>query len=432
MKKSNKRGFTIVELVIVIAVIAILAAVLIPTFSNVIKKAQTSADIQACRQMNEYLAVNEVLAGKTITDAIDALEEGGMSAKNYKPLTAGCFYFWDDAANRVVYTSYNSSTKEYDVIYPEGFVKEGQWFSLSATLAEVSYSDVLSVSEGTVTLNNPTAEQFASFANDLRDLAIVNNSGGLSGFSRESATGMASNDVYFVKGQDIVINLDSDLDLKGAVVNLYLCDCSFTLNGNGHTISGISDISGFAVTDANIDNTFRSYGAGIVGYACDCEIVFNNVTIKHSVFGKDDLSGGAVLVGFLKKASVAGHTHSTSLTVNNVHVDNCEVFGNKKVGIITGTIRNDASLNISGYNTVKNCTISAVGAEENQGAAVICGCVQKSTLSTNSVTYSTAIHDLETERKIIEIDESTVKINATNNYFETWYMLTEATLNTPE
>ena len=43
MKKLNKKGFTIVELVIVIAVIAILAAVLIPTFSNVVEKAQISA-----------------------------------------------------------------------------------------------------------------------------------------------------------------------------------------------------------------------------------------------------------------------------------------------------------------------------------------------------------------------------------------------------
>ena len=35
---KSKKGFTIVELVIVIAVIAILAAVLIPTFSNLVKK----------------------------------------------------------------------------------------------------------------------------------------------------------------------------------------------------------------------------------------------------------------------------------------------------------------------------------------------------------------------------------------------------------
>lgn len=42
MKKSNRKGFTIVELVIVIAVIAILAAVLIPTFASIVKKANDS------------------------------------------------------------------------------------------------------------------------------------------------------------------------------------------------------------------------------------------------------------------------------------------------------------------------------------------------------------------------------------------------------
>ncbi len=43
MKKMNKKGFTIVELVIVIAVIAILAAVMIPTFGGIIKKANKSS-----------------------------------------------------------------------------------------------------------------------------------------------------------------------------------------------------------------------------------------------------------------------------------------------------------------------------------------------------------------------------------------------------
>ena len=47
MKRNNKKGFTIVELVIVIAVIAILAAVMIPTFGGIIKKANNSAVQQA-------------------------------------------------------------------------------------------------------------------------------------------------------------------------------------------------------------------------------------------------------------------------------------------------------------------------------------------------------------------------------------------------
>lgn len=47
MKKvCSKKGFTLVELVIVIAVIAILAGVMIATFSNVVGDANASADLQ--------------------------------------------------------------------------------------------------------------------------------------------------------------------------------------------------------------------------------------------------------------------------------------------------------------------------------------------------------------------------------------------------
>ena len=43
---KDKKAFTLVELVIVIAVIAILAAVLIPTFSGIVLRARTSSVLQ--------------------------------------------------------------------------------------------------------------------------------------------------------------------------------------------------------------------------------------------------------------------------------------------------------------------------------------------------------------------------------------------------
>ena len=63
MFKTKKKGFTIVELVIVIAVIAILAAVLIPTFASVINNAEASTAMQACKSAySEYLS--DVASGK--------------------------------------------------------------------------------------------------------------------------------------------------------------------------------------------------------------------------------------------------------------------------------------------------------------------------------------------------------------------------------
>jgi len=60
VKKFNNKGFTIVELVIVIAVIAILAAVLIPTFSGITNRAEESARLQETRNaMMNYLAQQE-------------------------------------------------------------------------------------------------------------------------------------------------------------------------------------------------------------------------------------------------------------------------------------------------------------------------------------------------------------------------------------
>ena len=53
MNNKLRKGFTIVELVIVIAVIAILAGVLIPTFSSITKNAKQSAAMQQARNAME-------------------------------------------------------------------------------------------------------------------------------------------------------------------------------------------------------------------------------------------------------------------------------------------------------------------------------------------------------------------------------------------
>ena len=102
MKRQNRKGFTIVELVIVIAVIAILAAVLIPTFAGLVAKANAAADQQAVRQMNQAIA----MTGKEITDIntlIDTLDEQGYnSKKTLVPVSKGHTFYWDETTNKII------------------------------------------------------------------------------------------------------------------------------------------------------------------------------------------------------------------------------------------------------------------------------------------------------------------------------------------
>ena len=97
MIKNNRKGFTITELVIVIAVIAILAAVLIPTFSGVITKANESAALQEARNINtEYLAEINYAAGDEAGDyyiQVDdfwfEVNDGTLSAEPVNEPTTG-------------------------------------------------------------------------------------------------------------------------------------------------------------------------------------------------------------------------------------------------------------------------------------------------------------------------------------------------------
>lgn len=75
MKKFNKKGFTIVELVIVIAVIAILSAVLIPTFSNVIENANETAALQEAKnKLSAYVGYMGA-EGKALNDGVVFIAE---------------------------------------------------------------------------------------------------------------------------------------------------------------------------------------------------------------------------------------------------------------------------------------------------------------------------------------------------------------------
>lgn len=99
---SARKGFTIVELTIVIAVIAILAAVLIPTFVSLVKKANNSADVQMVTNINKYLAAMEATDGKNVTmaDAVKDAEDAGYKAAILTASNPDNTILWDKKNDR--------------------------------------------------------------------------------------------------------------------------------------------------------------------------------------------------------------------------------------------------------------------------------------------------------------------------------------------
>ena len=143
MIKRLKKAFTITELVIVIAVIAILAAVLIPTFSNVIERANQSAALQTCTNaLKDYqaLAIDEETGVADDMDGIVFVNDGYA----YVYLNSQLHYIGETKDLMKVNTTYAISNKidEAGTILP---VPTNETGTASVTVSFTKDSDTTKV-----------------------------------------------------------------------------------------------------------------------------------------------------------------------------------------------------------------------------------------------------------------------------------------------
>ena len=151
--KKFKKGFTIVELVIVIAVIAILAAVLIPTFSSIVHNARVSSDKQIVRNLNTALNADEVMNGKPLTmhDALMVAEEAGYNVEKINASATDNEILWNSKAN--VFCYLNNGTIEYIPNTSDADATEADLWVISDTDVDETYSTYYTNNDYVETLN---------------------------------------------------------------------------------------------------------------------------------------------------------------------------------------------------------------------------------------------------------------------------------------
>lgn len=220
--KTNNKGFTLVELIIVIAVIGVLAAILIPVFSNMIEKANNKSALSDAKNALEIY----------IADSIDYT--GGL------PIGEGSVFKIKKANKDWYYTYYENALHEgtgaenanalRPIPIPENSIKimasDSVYISEQDATTEI-YDNL----PNTVIIYNTGAN--ATYTPPTEDIEYDGD------FILISKQSQLTSEFLTANGMDKKYKLKNDITLTG---NFTPINDAFTgeFNGNGKTISGLN------------------------------------------------------------------------------------------------------------------------------------------------------------------------------------------------
>ena len=117
-KKKRNGGFTLVELLVVIAVLAVLATVSIVGYTSFVEKAKVSVDVQTLEQLNLVLMANEQSGNgaQNVKDAYNQIYQAGLMPM-YTPQGSNLGVCWDSQTNRFVLFQSGANANQGKIVH---------------------------------------------------------------------------------------------------------------------------------------------------------------------------------------------------------------------------------------------------------------------------------------------------------------------------
>ena len=337
--KQTKKGFTLVELLVVIAILAILATVSVVGYTSFITKAQISADEQAVVQMNVVLQSvqaggEEILVddnqGQTCINIFNNLIENGYSDEfhtYYAKHSIG--YVVDHGIIYLVLVEDNAVT------FPEKYAGNDYNIFFKPTNNTAEFEEALNSGFALLT-QNAVFEQALKIT---KDVTIVGNGNVLS--------------------DDTVLNVDSSANSVIAIDN--------NTEAITVTMSGVT-----------IDNSQGYYSRGLnLGYNTKkVTLILDNCNIRSLYYalnvGGFNEEGVDIIV---RNSTIEGWAAANIRSRANITFENCTLIGNATSSEVFGTINIGMPATVGGETTTpigskltfKNCTIEANNVQPGYG-----------------------------------------------------------------
>ena len=344
IKKRIKKGFTLVELVVVIAVIAILAAVSVGAYFGITDSANRSADEQAVTQMNTMLETYEILNGKVddVEEAKDIFEDNGLT--NYTPFYGKNTFYWTYDDSRVIIWE-----EDKGVTYPSWAVDKYKSYSESLETS----ADWYNLEDETKTVNFKNS--FLETIGDLQEDSVI--------VLEENSTLDIGNEDFVNIGKVFESNNNIDnitIDLNGSTIDantpspdgsLYSLDVPInkTLIIENGTINANADESTQGIIALNTGSTvilrnveLNTNGSSIYTSSPAPEVIIENSVINAGSYGIGSNAKNTAEIYILIKVknSVINASQGIYLNVKGTcEVENSTVNSDfHPISLLTGTI----------------------------------------------------------------------------------------------